>query len=60
MNSDAPRYDGYRFPPLIISHAVWLSTESGTVAGFNLRGVVCPFCFRRVRFRRDGARAAWL
>ena len=24
MNSDAPCYRGYRFPPLIISHAVWL------------------------------------
>ena len=24
MNSDAPSYQGYRFPPLIISHAVWL------------------------------------
>ena len=24
MNSDAPSYRGYRFPPLIISHAVWL------------------------------------
>ena len=24
MNCDAPRYHGYRFPPLIISHAVWL------------------------------------
>ena len=24
MNSDAPCYHGYRFPPLIISHAVWL------------------------------------
>ena len=24
MNSAAPRDDGYRFPPLIISHAVWL------------------------------------
>ena len=24
MNSDAPSYHGYRFPPLIISHAVWL------------------------------------
>ena len=24
MNSAAPRYHGYRFPPLIISHAVWL------------------------------------
>ena len=24
MNNDAPCYHGYRFPPLIISHAVWL------------------------------------
>ena len=24
MNDDAPSYHGYRFPPLIISHAVWL------------------------------------
>ena len=24
MTSDAPCYHGYRFPPLIISHAVWL------------------------------------
>ena len=24
MNHDAPCYHGYRFPPLIISHAVWL------------------------------------
>ena len=24
MNDDAPCYHGYRFPPLIISHAVWL------------------------------------
>ena len=24
MNNDAPCYDGYRFPSLIISHAVWL------------------------------------
>ena len=24
MNCDAPGYHGYRFPPLIISHAVWL------------------------------------
>ena len=24
MNGDAPCYHGYRFPPLIISHAVWL------------------------------------
>ena len=24
MNCDAPCYHGYRFPPLIISHAVWL------------------------------------
>lgn len=24
QNSDAPCYHGYRFPPLIISHAVWL------------------------------------
>ena len=24
MNRDAPCYYGYRFPPLIISHAVWL------------------------------------
>ena len=24
MNREAPCYHGYRFPPLIISHAVWL------------------------------------
>jgi putative transposase len=24
MNNDAPSYHGYRFPPEIISHAVWL------------------------------------
>ena len=24
MNNDVPCYHGYRFPPLIISHAVWL------------------------------------
>ena len=24
MNDDAPSYHGYRFPPLIIGHAVWL------------------------------------
>src|SRR4029453_15305381 len=24
MNSQAPNYHGYRFPPVIISHAVWL------------------------------------
>jgi len=24
MNSKSPSYDGYRFPPEIISHAVWL------------------------------------
>ena len=24
MNDEAPSYHGYRFPPLIISHAVWL------------------------------------
>ena len=24
MNGEAPCYHGYRFPPLIISHAVWL------------------------------------
>lgn len=25
MNEAAPRYRGYRYPPEIISHAVWLS-----------------------------------
>ena len=24
MNNDAPSYHGYRFPPEIISHAIWL------------------------------------
>ena len=24
MNTDTPTYQGYRFPPDIISHAVWL------------------------------------
>ena len=24
MKTDAPSYHGYRFPPEIISHAVWL------------------------------------
>ncbi len=24
MNTKTPRYHGYRFPPEIISHAVWL------------------------------------
>ena len=27
--SPAPRYRGYRFPPEIISHAVWLSHRFG-------------------------------
>ncbi len=28
MNSKSPSYHGYRFPPEIISHAVWLTTDS--------------------------------
>ena len=26
MKSDTPSYHGYRFPPEIISHAVWVSS----------------------------------
>ena len=29
MTSSAPRYSGYRFPPKIISHAVWLYHRFG-------------------------------
>ena len=29
MTSSAPRYSGYRFPPEIISHAVWLYHRFG-------------------------------
>ena len=29
MNSHAPGYNGYRFPPEIISHAVWLYHRFG-------------------------------
>jgi|GEM_PF-6806747 len=41
MNSKSPSYHGYRFPPEIISHAVWLYHR---------------FCmsFRDVRRRREG------
>jgi len=29
MNSQTPAYHGYRFPPQIISHAVWLYHRFG-------------------------------
>ena len=31
MTSSAPRYSGYRFPPEIISHAVWLYHRFGLI-----------------------------
>ena len=32
MKSDTPSYHGYRFPPEIISHAVWVSSAKKKIA----------------------------
>src|ERR1700719_2598033 len=48
-NSSAPDYQGFRFPPAIISHAVWLSFRfslsfrSGGRADDAQRGIVVTY-----------------
>ena len=60
MNNDAPSYHGYRFPPPIISHAVWryhrscLSFRDAEDLLAQQWGITAAARFFRILLKRQG------